>query len=67
MKARKYFLNKPWLSKGIFMSLRKKNTLYKRFLNKPDNQNRFKSYRNILTRSLRLAKRNYYEIEVKGV
>ena len=51
--------------KGLVNSVKKKNMLYKCFLNNPDssNENAYKSYsyKNKLTHSLRVAKRLYYE------
>ena len=35
VKAIKLNLQKPWLSKGLVKSVRKKNALYKRYLNNP--------------------------------
>jgi len=48
-------------------SVKKKNMLCKCFLNNPDssNENAYKSYKNKLTHSLRVAKRLYYEKQIK--
>ena len=54
---------KPWLSNGLLKSIRKKNQLYKRYLNSPtaDNTDRYKRFKNKLNHLLRIAKRHYYE------
>ena len=61
MKVKNVTLSKPWITKGL-KSVRKKNLLYKRFLAKPTSyrENLYKCYKNKLTRSLRVAKRLYY-------
>ena len=62
MKAKRFNLRKPWFTKGLAKSIRKKNKLYQSFLNSPNssNENAYKSYKNKLTHSLRVAKRLYY-------
>ena len=62
MKAKWFNLRKPWFTKGLAKSIRKKNKLYHSFLNSPNssNENAYKSYKNKLTHSLRVAKRLYY-------
>ena len=59
VKARNGYFNKPWLSKGLLKSIKRKNILYKRYLCKPssDRENQYKKYRNKLTCSLLAAKR----------
>ena len=56
-------LNKPWLSKGLLESISKKNKFYQCYLCNPSPQNeeKYKKYKNKLNRSLRIAKRLYYE------
>ena len=50
VKARNGYLNKPWLSKGLLTSIKRKNILYERYhdLCNPssDRENRYKKYRN---------------------
>ena len=46
---------KPWISKGLLTSIRKKNKLYL-----TGQQDEYKCYRNKLTTLIRLSKRNYY-------
>ena len=53
--------NKPWLSKGILISIQKKNLLYKRALKLNDSNTwaQYKVYRNKLTHIKEYAKRLY--------
>ena len=62
VKVKNVTLSNPWITKGLLKSIRKKNSLYKRFLAKPTSyrENLYKSYKNKLTHSLRVAKRLYY-------
>ena len=62
VKVKNVTLSKPWITKGILKSVRKKNLLYKRFLanSTPYREKLYKSYKNKLTHSLRVAKRLYY-------
>ena len=55
-------LGKPWITKGIITSTRKKNKLYRKFLRKPNinNELRYKRYKNKLNHVLRIAKKKYY-------
>ena len=46
---------KPWITKGLLTSIRKKNKLYL-----AGQQDEYKCYRNKLTTLIRLSKRNYY-------
>ena len=66
-KAKRFNLRKPWFTKGLAKSVKKKNMLYKCFLNNPNssNENAYKSYKNKLTHSLRIAKRLYYEKQIE--
>ena len=62
VKVKNVTLSKPWITKGLLKSVRKKNLLYKRFLTNPTpyREKLYKSYKNKLTHSLRVAKRLYY-------
>ena len=62
VKVKNVTLSKPWITKGLLKSVRKKNLLYKRFLANltPYREKLYKSYKNKLTHSLRVAKRLYY-------
>jgi hypothetical protein len=63
IKASKHCLTKPWISKCLLKSIRKKNRLYRKFLKFPTSQNEinYKQYRNNLSSLLRTAKRLHYE------
>ena len=67
MKAKRFNLRKPWFTKGLAKSIRKKNKLYQSFLNNPNSSNEkaYKLYKNKLTHSLRVAKRLYYEKQIE--
>ena len=58
-KVKRFNLRKPWFTKALDKTVKKKNLLYKRFLNNPNssNENAYKSYKNKFTHSLRVAKR----------
>ena len=62
LKVKNVTLSKPWITKGLLKSIRKKNLLYKRFLVNPTSyrEKLYKSYKNKLTLSLRVAKRLDY-------
>ena len=62
VKVKNVTLSKPWITKGLLKSVGKKNLLYKRFLANPTRYRKklYKSYKNKLTHSLRVAKRLYY-------
>ena len=62
-KIKRGEIHKPaWLSKGLLKSIKRENVLYRQYVSNPtDNRECFyKSYRNRLNHSLRLAKRLYY-------
>ena len=67
VKVKNVTLSKPWITKGLLKSVRKKNLLYKRFLANPTpyREKLYKSYKNKLTHSLRVAKRLYYNKKVR--
>ena len=52
----------PWITKSLLKSINKKNKLYFKYRKDPNPQNklRYVRYRNILSSSLRLAKRMYF-------
>ena len=66
-KAKRFNIRKPWFTKGLAKSVKKKNMLYKCLLNNPNSSNEiaYKSYKNKLTHSLRVAKRLYYEKQIE--
>ena len=55
--------NKSWLTKGLEKACKKKNKLYKEFLNHPtkEKEDTYKKYRNRLTAIMRCQKKMYYE------
>ena len=58
---------KPWLSKGLLKSIKRKSKLYKRFLNYPSpaNENTYKRFKSKLIHLLWIAKRKIYENQLK--
>jgi hypothetical protein len=61
-KIKRGGIHKPWLSKGLLKSIKRKNVLYRQYVSNPTYNREcfYKSYRNRLNHSLRLAKRLYY-------
>ena len=62
---------KPWLTRGLFRSIRKKQRLYKSYLKTPseNHKKKYKQYKNKLTKLLHAAKKDYYTtifIRIKG-
>ena len=60
-------LKKPWISNSLLKSIKTKNKLYKQFIREPTHVNElnYKTYRNKLTYSLKIAKRLYYEKKIE--
>jgi hypothetical protein len=58
----KYSNNKPWLTEGLKISIKKKNYLYRRFVRHrcPTYEKEYKVYRNKVNNLLRVAERNHY-------
>ena len=54
---------KPWLSIGLLKSVKHKNKLYRKYIRFPliENESQYKTYKNKLNHSIRIAKRLYYE------
>ena len=63
MIPKKRSIKKPWLTKALLKSIKRKNKLYKQFLHKPTQNNNllYKSFKNKLNHILRSARRLYYE------
>ena len=58
---KKSFLPKPWITKGIKISISNKNMMTKLLVrNKGEISKEFKKYRNILSRVITRSKKNYY-------
>ena len=62
IKANHHNIDKPWCSKGLFRSIKRKNKLYRRYLSDPtlSNESSYKTCKNKLTHSLRIAISLYY-------
>ena len=58
-----YKVYKPWISKGLMKSIKRKNKLYKQFLQSrnPVIESKYKTYKNKLPHSIRIAKRIYFD------
>ena len=63
VKIKNNGLTKPWISKGLLKSIKKKNILYRRFLSNPTCSREivYKNYQKKYSSTLRAAKRNYFE------
>ena len=61
--SRKRWQDKPWMTKALKTSIKRKNKLYKTYLVQPGNSihNKYKTYKNILRKCLKEAEINYYE------
>ena len=66
-KVRSINLSKPWMTKGLLISIKRKNKLYKKYLRKPrfENMKTYKDFKNKLNHSIRIAKRLYFEAKLK--
>jgi hypothetical protein len=66
IKRKHHFSSKPWLSKRILKSIKRKNKLYRRYLRNPtpENDSNYKRYTNKLNHSIiiKIAKSSYYAI-----
>ena len=51
---------RPWLSSGLFVSIKNKNKLFKDFKTGAATANEYKTYKNKLSNLLKTAKRKYY-------
>ena len=60
--SRKRAKDKPWLTHGLKLCIKKKNRMYRKQLQRPtaENINGYKMYRNILTTCLSNAQKQYY-------
>ena len=58
IKRKKFKFFSPWITKGLSISVRKKNRLYKKFIMNPTaaRESRYKSYKNKLNHLIRIAK-----------
>ena len=55
-------VNTPWITKGILISRKVKNKLYKKFIKNPNktNETSYKRYRNKFNKIKKAGKKNYY-------
>ena len=62
-------IRKPWITKGIFRSIQRRNHLYKIYIRTPTNSNlnEYKKYRNLLTNIIRTSRKSYYTNKLKTV
>jgi len=54
--------SKPWITRGLLTSIKKKHCLYKKFLkvSSEKNNRKYKKYKNMLTKLLAISKKSYY-------
>ena len=54
--------DKPWMTKGLKVSIKHKARLYKKYLKKPtlNNKTVYKRYNNMMTNTIRAAEKHYY-------
>lgn len=62
IKKNKFSPRKPWMTQGLFKSIKRKNKLYRKFKLKPNdhNQTKYKQYRNKLNHLIKITTKNYY-------
>jgi len=68
VKHKKAKLNsKPWITKGLFQSIKTKSKLYKAYLHLPSDSNhkKYKLYNNKLTNLLKISKKLYYDSKLE--
>ena len=58
---------KPWISKGMLISIKRKNLLYKSYIRSPNitNKTKFTTYRNKPNHLLRLSKKQYINNKIQ--
>ena len=66
-RRQRRLLKKPWITKGILISIRKKNSMIKsHFINGSESQKFiFRQYSNKLTKIKTASKRNYFKVELE--
>jgi archaellum biogenesis ATPase FlaH len=69
IKISKHKSRKPWVSKGLLKSIKRKNKLYRKYMNQPcnSNENIYKTFKNKLNHLLQIAKLMYYEKQLEHV
>ncbi|XP_065575165.1 uncharacterized protein LOC136036768 [Artemia franciscana] len=65
---RKHLPRKPWMTRGLLVSVNNRKTLYKQYLNNPSEEkfHQFKEYRNKLNQLKRNAKEIYFQKSFKN-
>lgn len=60
-------IDKPWMTLGLIKACKKKNRLYKEYVKNrtPDNEAKYKAYKNKLTTIIRKSKKDYYNKKLK--
>lgn len=66
--SKKKRLHQPWITAGLIKSCRRKNRLYKNFLKSKTakSEEKYKSYKNNLTKLLRSAKRKFFSEKIQS-
>lgn len=67
--ASKYVKIKPWITKGLLISIRKRDKMSKQLKKQPFNpdlKSRFHNYRNLLRDLIKTVKDNYYRRKILG-
>ena len=61
--------NRPWITRGILLSIKRRNILYKKSVQKPSqhNKEKYKKYRNKLTSIIRSSRSLYYSKQFENV
>ena len=61
--------NKPWITQGIFFSIKKKHCYYKESLRKktPSAISKYKAYKNKLTKIIRASEKSYFMNKIESV
>ena len=69
IKRKHHFSNKPWLTKGILNSIKRKNKLYRRYLRSPTLQNEsyYKTFKNKLNHTIKIAKSLHYAKKLQNI
>ena len=69
-KAKLKLKSKPWITKELLKSIRRKNKLYKNVCKNnsinPDKLKEYNKYRNKLTKTITNSKKTYYENMLEG-
>lgn len=60
---------KPWMTKKLIVELRKRDTLFKKYISDRSdcNHDKYKKYRNFVNAAIRTAKRKYYQTKFEQV